>query len=56
MPVTLHKILYHGKEIIDKCIVPIGLLSEEAQAARNKDNRRYRLNLTSRTSRVVIDF
>lgn len=51
MPVTVHKILFHGKIIIDSCILPIGQLSEEAQEARNKDCRNYRENFTRKTSR-----
>ena len=42
MPSNVHKILCHGKLVIASCILPIGQLSEEAQEARNKDNRRYR--------------
>lgn len=46
MPVTVHKVLCHGKVVIDHCILPIGQLSEEAQESRNKDNKRYRLQFT----------
>lgn len=35
MPVTVHKILVHGSEIINYSIVPIGQLSEEVQEARH---------------------
>ena len=52
MPVTVHKVLFHGKEIIKSAIVPIGQMSEEAQEARNKDIRRYREFFTRKTSRV----
>lgn len=52
MPVTLHKILYHGSEIIKSCILPIGQLSEEAQEATNKIIRRYRELFTRKTSRI----
>lgn len=52
MPVTVHKILCHGKDIIETCILPIGQLSEEASEARNKDIRNYRENFTRKTSRV----
>lgn len=52
MPVTVHKILFHGKDIIENCILPIGQLSEEAQEARNKDTRNYRQRFTRKTSRV----
>lgn len=52
MPVTVHKILYHGKDIISSCILPIGNFSEEAQESRNKDSRNYRELFTRKTSRV----
>lgn len=34
MPVSLHKILIHGKDIIKTAIVPIGQMSEKAQESR----------------------
>lgn len=52
MPVTVHKILYHGSEIISSCILPIGNFSEEALEARNKETRNYREMFTRKTSRV----
>ncbi|GBL73784.1 hypothetical protein AVEN_230759-1 [Araneus ventricosus] len=52
MPVSVHKILFHGKDIIDSCILPIGQLSEEAQEARNKNNRKFRELFTRKTSRI----
>lgn len=54
MPATVHKILIHGGIIIEQfgCI-PIGELSEEAQEARNKDFKRYRLNNTGKFSREI---
>lgn len=52
MPVSVHKVLWHGKIIIQHCILPIGQLSEEAQESRNKDIRRYRLQFTRKTSRI----
>lgn len=42
MPATVHKILFHGAEIIKDAMIPIGHLSEEAAEARNKDFRKYR--------------
>ena len=51
MPMTLHKILIHGIDIIQFCILPIGQLSEEAQETRNKDFRRYREYFTRKSSR-----
>ncbi|CAI6353622.1 unnamed protein product [Macrosiphum euphorbiae] len=35
MPSSVHKLLFHGADIIKHAIVPIGQLSEEAQEARN---------------------
>ncbi|GBM30249.1 hypothetical protein AVEN_26158-1 [Araneus ventricosus] len=52
MPVILHKILFHGRDIIEACILPIGSYSEEAQEARNKHNRQYRELFTRKTSRI----
>lgn len=52
MPNTVHKILLHGKEIISVAALPIGMLSEEAQEARNKDYRNYRLGHSRKCSRL----
>lgn len=51
MPISVHKILIHGPEIIKSCILPIGQMSEEALEARNKDCRRYRKYNTRKISR-----
>lgn len=53
MPVSVHKILLHGNKIIVAAVLPIGMLSEEAQEARNKDYRRYRLNHSRKFSRIA---
>lgn len=37
MPPSMHKILLHGSIVIKNALVPIGLLSEEAQEACNKN-------------------
>ncbi|XP_052835600.1 uncharacterized protein LOC128252141 [Drosophila gunungcola] len=37
MPLTLHKLLIHGTEVINYALLPIGQLTEEAQEARNMD-------------------
>lgn len=52
MPITVHKVLLHGKEIIKHAALPIGTLSEEAQEARNKDYKQYRLNHSRKCSRL----
>lgn len=51
MPSSIHKILIHGEKIIEHFIVPIGILSEEAQEARNKNYRSYRLFNSRKFSR-----
>uniref|UniRef100_A0A2A4ITJ8 Uncharacterized protein n=1 Tax=Heliothis virescens TaxID=7102 RepID=A0A2A4ITJ8_HELVI len=53
MPPTLHKILIHGKAIMEKCIFPVGILSEEAQECRNKDYKKYRLKHSRKCSRIA---
>ena len=53
MPVTVHKVSLHGKEIINAVMLPIGLLSEEAQEARNKDYKKYRLFHARKCNRVL---
>jgi len=52
MPSTVHKILIHGKEIIESAALPIGSLSEEAKESRNKDYKYYRLH-TRKFSRLA---
>lgn len=37
MPQTMHKILIHGHDVVRRMVLPMGMLSEEAQEARNKD-------------------
>lgn len=52
MPSSLHKILIHGESVIRHfAILPIGQMSEDAQEARNKDYRRYRLHHSRKCSR-----
>lgn len=52
MPNTVHKILWHGGTIISASILPIGMLTEEAQEARNKDNRLYRREHSRKNTRI----
>ncbi|KAL4710844.1 hypothetical protein ACJJTC_016128 [Scirpophaga incertulas] len=56
MPVTLHKILIHGAEIIKNCIIPIGQMSEEASEGQNKEIRKVRSGHTCKISRVRSNF
>lgn len=51
MTPTMHKILMHGATIIEKALLPIGQLSEEAAEARNKHFRAYRQNFARKFSR-----
>ncbi|KAK4881641.1 hypothetical protein RN001_004960 [Aquatica leii] len=51
MTPTLHKILFHGPFIIEKALLPIGMMSEEAAEARNKHFRLYRQNYARKFSR-----
>lgn len=53
MPVTVHKILIHGTDIIQNAILPIGQLSEEAQESRNKDLKAFRRGHTRKHSRLA---
>ena len=52
MPVTIHKLMCHAKEIISSFMVPNGQISAEAQEARNKEIRRVREYHTRKTSRT----
>nr|XP_042898632.1 uncharacterized protein LOC122269457 [Parasteatoda tepidariorum] len=52
MPASVHKILIHGHDILKSALLPIGMMSEEAQEARNKDFRNYREKFTRKISRV----
>ena len=52
MPVSVHILLVHGAVILFSSVLPIGTMSEEAQEARNKDNKMYRREHARKTSRV----
>ena len=52
MPAAVHRVLIHGADIISVALLPIGMLSEDAQESRNKDFRRYRAKRCKKTSRV----
>lgn len=51
MPSSLHKILFHGADIIKFAGLPIGMFSEEAMEARNKDFRNIRNDHARKFSR-----
>ncbi|XP_039233300.1 uncharacterized protein LOC120322325 [Drosophila yakuba] len=42
MTPTVHKMLGHGKDLIEYQSLPIGELSEEAQEAKNKEYKKFR--------------
>lgn len=48
---TVHKVLSHGENIIKYHHFPIGELSEEAQEAKNKEYREFRLRHTRKCNR-----
>lgn len=48
---TVHKVLIHGKDIIDNFLLPIGMLGEDAQESRHKDVRYYIEHNTRKMSR-----
>ena len=52
MPCSLHKLLIHGADVIRSLLLPIGAYSEEAQEARNKHVKWYRLKHSRKTSRT----
>lgn len=51
MPSSVHRILIHGADIINHFSLPIGMMSEEALEARNKDYRNIRESNTRKNSR-----
>lgn len=52
IPVVVHKVLIHGSQIVEKNELSVGLLSEEAQEARNKDYRYFREHHTRKDTRL----
>ena len=52
MPVSVHVLLIHGAQIISSSVLPIGMMSEEAQEARNKDSKLFRLKYARKMSRM----
>ena len=51
MPQSLHRILIHGGSVIERFNLPIGLYSEEAQEAKNKDFKKFRESFCRKISR-----
>lgn len=52
MPPSVHKVLLHGADLMKHFDLPIGMYSEEAQEARNKDFRNIRENHSRKNSRT----
>lgn len=50
MPVSIHKILLQGSDVIKHTILPIGKLSEETGEARNKEFRKAKKEHTRKIS------
>ena len=53
MAQSVHKVLIHGYDIIQRQTLPIGLMSEETQEARNEDLNYHRENFSRKTSRTA---
>lgn len=53
MPASVHKLLIHGADIIQRALLPIGQLSEEAQETRHKDFKKYRTKDSRKISRTA---
>jgi len=53
MTSTTHKILIHGGQIIQKSVLPVGMLGEEASEARNKDYKNFRSRHSRKHNRKV---
>lgn len=55
MPTSVYKLLIHGAVTVQHAIVPIDELSEEAQEAKNKDIKRYRLYHASKINALKVN-
>ena len=50
MPVSVHKLLIHGADVIRSHLLPIGIYSEEAQGDRTKHVRQYSYSIHAKKS------
>ena len=50
MPPSLHRVLYHGRDIIEACPVPFGMTSEEGSESNNKFARDFEANHARKNS------
>lgn len=51
MPTSVHKILIQGREIIQNSLLPIGMMSEEAQESCNKLIKKFRKDFSRKSNR-----
>lgn len=51
MPSTIHKILAHGKQVVEAMALPIGMFSEQASESCNKLYKQNRRSSTTKVSR-----
>ena len=52
MNTTLHKLLCHSAAVVEQCLLPLGVISEEEAKSRNKRLQHYRLRHTRKDKRV----
>ena len=52
MTVTIHKLLLHGAQIITHSILPVGMVSEEASAGKNKNYKEDRIRHARKDFRI----
>jgi hypothetical protein len=52
MPVSMHKLLIHGAQVISNFLLPIGGYSEEALETRNRDNLYFREHHARKCHRI----
>ena len=55
MPVSLHKMLMHGSEVIEELCLPVGQTSKEGMEGKHKDIINTRLRHTCKISRQRIN-
>lgn len=53
MPASVHKLLIHGKEIINHALLPIVQLSEEAQETKHKGFKHFRTYNSRKNARIT---
>lgn len=52
MPVSVHKMLIHGAQVIENLCIPVGQASEEGSEVKHKDIRFHRQHHTCKISRI----